>query len=70
MKSKTPYYDQIQLLINEMDIVLANLQSESVRNNPRLRDESMKRINEIQKQIHELKIKRIASDMNLGVISR
>lgn len=67
-QSKTPYYDHIQLLINEMDIILANLQSESVRNNPSLRDQSMNRINEIQKKIHDLKIKRIASDMTIQSI--
>ncbi len=67
-QSKTPYYDQIQLLINEMDIILANLQSESVRNNPSLRDQSMIRINEIQKKIHDLKIKRIATDMTIQSI--
>jgi ElaB/YqjD/DUF883 family membrane-anchored ribosome-binding protein len=62
-QSKTPYYDQIQLLINEMDIILANLQSESVRNNANLRDLSMSRIKEIQQKIQDLKIKRIANDM-------
>ena len=64
-QSKTPFYDQIQLLIGEMDIILANLQSESVRNNPNLRDQSMIRIKEIQKKIHDLKIKRIASDLTM-----
>lgn len=67
-QSKTPYYDQIQLLINEMDIILANLQSESVRNNPNLRDQSMIRINEIQKKIHDLKLKRIAMDLTIQSI--
>ena len=67
-QSKTPFYDQIQLLIGEMDIILANLQSESVRNNPNLRDQSMIRIKEIQKKIHDLKIKRIASDLTLPSI--
>lgn len=67
-QSKTPFYDQIQLLIGEMDIILANLQSESVRNNPNLRDQSMIRIKEIQKKIHDLKIKRIASDLTMPSI--
>ncbi|WP_420575772.1 hypothetical protein [Ekhidna sp.] len=65
MKSKTPYYDQIQLLINEMDIILANLQSDSVRNNANLRDQAMIRIKEIQHKIHDLKIKRIAAETSL-----
>ncbi|MEQ8906071.1 hypothetical protein [Ekhidna sp.] len=67
-QSKTPYYDQIQLLINEMDIILANLQSESVRSNANLRDLSMSRIKEIQQKIHDLKIKRIANDMTIQSI--
>ncbi|WP_370089730.1 hypothetical protein [Ekhidna sp.] len=67
-QSKTPFYDEIQLLIGEMDIILANLQSESVRNNPNLRDQSMVRIKEIQRKIHDLKIKRIASDLTIPSI--
>ena len=54
---------KIGLLIDEMEVVLNNLKSDSFRSNPKLRDQAIGKINEIQKKIHELKIQEYEANL-------
>ena len=59
MESRKDYQSQIEKLIEEMDIILMILRNDSIARNAMLRNSCITKIEEIKRQIGELRLKNI-----------